>query len=206
MNVVGGYVVTDRMLQMFRKKPTAPKADREGGLGGGPGDTRTPSSSWSASLAAAGFVIGLHFMNSPATARQGQPHLRERHGRWPSWSRSWPCSLREEGLSTDGAHHHRRRLPHRWRRRPAAGAAGGHDRHAAAGLALQRGGRWRCRPGGHLRLPARRGHARGDDLDRRSSSSSAWSSAASPSPARSSPRASSRVSSAASPSRSPAAR
>jgi len=27
MNVVGGYVVTDRMLQMFRKKPVAPKAD-----------------------------------------------------------------------------------------------------------------------------------------------------------------------------------
>ena len=25
MNVVGGYVVTDRMLQMFRKKPTTPK-------------------------------------------------------------------------------------------------------------------------------------------------------------------------------------
>jgi H+-translocating NAD(P) transhydrogenase subunit alpha len=28
MNVVGGYVVTDRMLQMFRRKPTAPKADK----------------------------------------------------------------------------------------------------------------------------------------------------------------------------------
>jgi NAD(P) transhydrogenase subunit alpha len=27
MNVVGGYVVTDRMLQMFRKRPMAPKAD-----------------------------------------------------------------------------------------------------------------------------------------------------------------------------------
>jgi NAD(P) transhydrogenase subunit alpha len=27
MNVVGGYTVTDRMLQMFRKKPTAPKPD-----------------------------------------------------------------------------------------------------------------------------------------------------------------------------------
>ena len=27
MNVVGGYVVTDRMLQMFRRKPTAPKAE-----------------------------------------------------------------------------------------------------------------------------------------------------------------------------------
>ncbi|MDQ6793991.1 MAG: NAD(P) transhydrogenase subunit alpha [Chloroflexota bacterium] len=25
MNVVGGYVVTDRMLQMFRKKATSPK-------------------------------------------------------------------------------------------------------------------------------------------------------------------------------------
>ena len=29
MNVVGGYVVTDRMLQMFRKKPTAPKPAAE---------------------------------------------------------------------------------------------------------------------------------------------------------------------------------
>jgi NAD(P) transhydrogenase subunit alpha len=32
-NVVGGYVVTDRMLQMFRKRPTtpavAPKADEK---------------------------------------------------------------------------------------------------------------------------------------------------------------------------------
>jgi NAD(P) transhydrogenase subunit alpha len=26
MNVVGGYVVTDRMLQMFKKKPVAPKS------------------------------------------------------------------------------------------------------------------------------------------------------------------------------------
>src|SRR5439155_8021596 len=31
MNVVGGYVVTDRMLQMFRRKPTAPKAAAGGG-------------------------------------------------------------------------------------------------------------------------------------------------------------------------------
>ncbi len=28
MNVVGGYVVTDRMLQMFRRKPAAPKAEK----------------------------------------------------------------------------------------------------------------------------------------------------------------------------------
>ena len=31
MNVVGGYVVTDRMLQMFKKRPVAPKpADADG--------------------------------------------------------------------------------------------------------------------------------------------------------------------------------
>ena len=36
MNVVGGYVVTDRMLQMFRKKPTAPKVTTEG-VGSAPG-------------------------------------------------------------------------------------------------------------------------------------------------------------------------
>jgi NAD(P) transhydrogenase subunit alpha len=28
LNVVGGYVVTDRMLQMFRRKPTAPRAEK----------------------------------------------------------------------------------------------------------------------------------------------------------------------------------
>ena len=28
MNVVGGYVVTDRMLQMFRRKPSAAKAEK----------------------------------------------------------------------------------------------------------------------------------------------------------------------------------
>jgi NAD(P) transhydrogenase subunit alpha len=31
MNVVGGYVVTDRMLQMFKKKPVAPKAEKAEG-------------------------------------------------------------------------------------------------------------------------------------------------------------------------------
>jgi NAD(P) transhydrogenase subunit alpha len=31
MNVVGGYVVTDRMLQMFKRKPTAPKAEKAEG-------------------------------------------------------------------------------------------------------------------------------------------------------------------------------
>jgi len=31
LNVVGGYVVTDRMLQMFRRKPAAPRADKAEG-------------------------------------------------------------------------------------------------------------------------------------------------------------------------------
>ena len=28
LNVIGGYVVTDRMLQMFKRKPAAPKAEK----------------------------------------------------------------------------------------------------------------------------------------------------------------------------------
>ena len=31
LNVVGGYIVTDRMLQMFRRKPAAPKAGKAEG-------------------------------------------------------------------------------------------------------------------------------------------------------------------------------
>ncbi|CAN5468314.1 NAD(P) transhydrogenase subunit alpha [soil metagenome] len=31
MNVVGGYVVTDRMLQMFRKRPTKPAPGSDAG-------------------------------------------------------------------------------------------------------------------------------------------------------------------------------
>jgi NAD(P) transhydrogenase subunit alpha len=31
LNVVGGYVVTDRMLQMFRRKPAAPRAEKAEG-------------------------------------------------------------------------------------------------------------------------------------------------------------------------------
>jgi H+-translocating NAD(P) transhydrogenase subunit alpha len=30
MNVVGGYVVTDRMLQMFRARPVAPRVEEAG--------------------------------------------------------------------------------------------------------------------------------------------------------------------------------
>lgn len=37
MNVVGGYVVTDRMLQMFRRRPAAGSTQAEGARGGSGG-------------------------------------------------------------------------------------------------------------------------------------------------------------------------
>ena len=88
MNVVGGYVVTDRMLQMFRKKPTAPKAGSEGAssaAGAKPrtapmsqaGSTRSSSSpGWSGRPC---FVLGLHQMNSPGDGAQRQPAERGGH-------------------------------------------------------------------------------------------------------------------------------
>ena len=77
MNVVGGYVVTDRMLQMFRKKPTRPQA---GGRGRGRRERVLTDgrAEWIYTLVylawlggAVCFVLGLHQMNSPATARNG---------------------------------------------------------------------------------------------------------------------------------------
>ncbi|HWY19376.1 MAG TPA: NAD(P) transhydrogenase subunit alpha [Solirubrobacteraceae bacterium] len=38
INIVGGFLVTDRMLEMFKSKPKPPKADEgEGGASSGPG-------------------------------------------------------------------------------------------------------------------------------------------------------------------------
>jgi H+-translocating NAD(P) transhydrogenase subunit alpha len=40
INIVGGFLVTDRMLEMFKSKPKPAKADDgEGGAGGGPGSS-----------------------------------------------------------------------------------------------------------------------------------------------------------------------
>ena len=97
-NVVGGYAVTGRMLKMFRRKaaPTAPvtadgaatgrrrrRPDARAATGPGPVraeppgvgdatmDTFTTNIQLVYILAAACFVVGLHLMNSPATARRG---------------------------------------------------------------------------------------------------------------------------------------
>lgn len=40
MNVVGGYVVTDRMLQMFRRRPAASAAQFEGARSGSGGSAQ----------------------------------------------------------------------------------------------------------------------------------------------------------------------
>ena len=94
-NVVGGYVVTGRMLKMFRKKALQPECiaagtritrRSQGPQGpGGPGRHRQGPVMTGFSghvgfagyiqlvyvLAAVLFVVGLHLMNSPATARRG---------------------------------------------------------------------------------------------------------------------------------------
>ena len=75
-NVVGGYVVTDRMLQMFRKKPTAAAEGAASDQAEGQerrchSSGSTPSSIFAWLVGAACFVLGLHQMNSPATARNG---------------------------------------------------------------------------------------------------------------------------------------
>ncbi|GAA3289458.1 hypothetical protein GCM10020218_058140 [Dactylosporangium vinaceum] len=68
-NVVGGYVVTDRMLRMFRPRRAVMTA---------------PAMLWAADLTAAVlFVVGLHLTNRPATARRGTA-LRAGHGHRPS--------------------------------------------------------------------------------------------------------------------------
>jgi len=45
INIVGGFLVTDRMLEMFKSKPKPAKADDgEGGAGGGPSSSSSSSS------------------------------------------------------------------------------------------------------------------------------------------------------------------
>ena len=89
-NVVGGYLVTERMLKMFRRKAqpqVRPPGSRAGSAESpracGACGTRWPGSRGDLVsgftggiqlvyvVAAACFVIGLHLMNSPGTARRG---------------------------------------------------------------------------------------------------------------------------------------
>ena len=70
MNVVGGYSLTDRMLQMFRKRPGRPPRRRLRPARGEVMNAVSIAVALAYLLAAAGFVVALHLMNSPATARR----------------------------------------------------------------------------------------------------------------------------------------
>ena len=64
-NVFGGFVVTDRMLEMFKKRETAPRR-RKRML-----DSRESVIAVSYIVAAVLFIFGLKRLSSPATARSG---------------------------------------------------------------------------------------------------------------------------------------
>ena len=58
VNVVSGYLITDRMLKMFKKRDTEKQMMEHLLL-------------TNYILAAAGFILAIKWMNSPATARRG---------------------------------------------------------------------------------------------------------------------------------------
>ena len=72
MNVVGGYVVTDRMLEMFKPRAAPATRPRCGTIGdrGRPRE-RLDTHHALYLIGASSFVLGLHLMNSPASARRG---------------------------------------------------------------------------------------------------------------------------------------
>ena len=95
MNVVGGYVVTDRML---RDVPQRPRPRRSG----------RPVSAFDTVVApglpaaAVCFVLGLHLMNSPATARRGNQLSAAGHGRRGRRDRSSLLVARRHVITATG--------------------------------------------------------------------------------------------------------
>ena len=74
LNVVGGWVVTDRMLQMFRRRPAADAHKPETPIDtGGSLTTMQPSALTTLGymLTAVSFMFGIQLLRSPATARTG---------------------------------------------------------------------------------------------------------------------------------------
>jgi NAD(P) transhydrogenase subunit alpha len=75
-NVVGGYVVTDRMLQMFRRRPVAARAGPDGGLGGG--TEASSAGATSAGAPPAGATDGAAALPADSTGATSAPSA---HGR-----------------------------------------------------------------------------------------------------------------------------
>ena len=86
LNVVGGFVVTDRMLEMFKAKPNERTADAQTSQGGRAGPPQTagvrrdaggvftaarPSRDLVYLVAIVGFILALKGLGSPRYARRG---------------------------------------------------------------------------------------------------------------------------------------
>ena len=141
MNVVGGYVVTGRMLKMFRRRPVpaaavtpaaaAPAQDAAATNGSGVMSGFQIVIQLIYVAAASCFVLGLHLMNTPATARRGnQVSVAGHGGRGRRDPRPDHPSRRDQRhrLDRDAGRRAGRR-----RRRAVRGAHGADDRDAAAG-------------------------------------------------------------------------
>ena len=215
INVVGGFMVTDRMLGMFVRKPkpaleeSATEPSRRGlglrdrGLSG----PRPGSAVLMTTLAALApdsdfvraayivafvlFIVGVRQGTHPTTAKRGNMIAAA------GMAVAVATTLALDGIGNWAADH--RRHPGRHRRRRGRLDPGGDDRDAADGRPLQRR---RRRRGGADRLvgvprgaaPARRGLDQPRSRSRSSSRScSRWWSARSPSGARTSPSGSSRT-------------
>ena len=114
MNVVGGYVVTDRMLQMFRKKPTAAEAGATEGRGLTRGRHRSPRPD---RLAHRSRILRPR-PDADELARHGpqrQPAVGGRHGHRDRRHRRPPRGQRQR--LGDRLDHHRGRHRHRRRAR-----------------------------------------------------------------------------------------
>ena len=150
MNLVGGFVVTDRMLEMFkgRAKPAVTQGSRKDG--GRVSLLIRPGPSLAYLVAAVCFILALKGLSSPQHRPPRQPdRCLRRPGR------------RGHGVPVHGPRQPDRD-PRRDRRRLGAGRpasrSGEDDPDAAAGGAVQRRRRWRGRAGGAAR--ARRGRRR----------------------------------------------
>ena len=158
LNVVGGYVVTDRMLQMFGASPRRPRPRRRRARRGPELIDLLVRFAWLAGAVA--FVLGLIQMNSPATARNGNLLSRRRHG--ARRRRARPSVLFADRAPA-GELASMRRLDHHPRRhrssaaaRPVHRAHREDDRDAPAGVAVQRGRRRRGGAHRDRRVPAAR--------------------------------------------------
>ena len=102
INIVGGFMVTDRMLGMFSRKPK-PKAeaDGKGGVADASCAVLEPGGDAATALyivAFSLFIIGVRQRHPPDHRQAGQPDRRRRHG---GRRRHHPAARRDRQLGPD---------------------------------------------------------------------------------------------------------